>query len=95
MNGRQFVAVEFRSGGRPYTYHNDGAPVWAGAVVKVPERSGDGWQRATAVSISDEEPAFATKGILGLVEESEGPSGGFPPSDLPEPGMPRDLFAPR
>jgi hypothetical protein len=68
---RQFVAVEFRSGGRKYTYHNDGDPVAAGALVKVPDRSGDGWQRATVVTAFADPPAFATKAILGRLEPGE------------------------
>ena len=71
MSDRQFVAVQFRSGERTYTYHNDGAPVWCGAVVKVPGRNpDDGWQRATVVEISHDEPDFETKAILGLVDET-------------------------
>lgn len=68
---RQFVAVEFRSGGRKYTYHNDGPPVAAGALVKVPDRSGDGWQRGVVVTAFADKPAFATKAILGRLEPEE------------------------
>lgn len=84
---RQFVAVKFRSSDkRTWAYHWDGAPVACGDVVKVPDRSGDGWQRATVHAITDERPAFETKALLGTLE---GP--GLPPSDLPEPEGPAQL----
>lgn len=72
MNERQYVAVSFRPGdAKTYTYHNDGARVVCGDVVKVPSRFGDaGWRRATVVKTGVERPtAFATKGILGLVDQ--------------------------
>jgi hypothetical protein len=37
---RQYVAVEFKPGGRRYTYHNDGEPVAIGDLVKVETRYG-------------------------------------------------------
>lgn len=62
----QFVACKFRpSDSRTYTYQNDGEPVASGDWVKVADRSGEGWKRVQVVSISDEEPAFACKPILG------------------------------
>lgn len=68
---RQYIAVRFRPADRqPYTYHNDGAPVAVGDRVKVPDRSGDGWNRATVEAVDVEEPKFATKAILGMVEEA-------------------------
>lgn len=69
---RQYVACKFRpEDRRSYTYHNDGEPVAPGDVVKAPGRSEDGWQRVHVVSVSDEEPSFATKPILGKVEPEE------------------------
>lgn len=65
---RQFVACKFRSTDtRSFTYHYDGAePLTVGDLVKVPDRSGDGWKRVEVVSITDEAPSFPTKEILGL-----------------------------
>lgn len=67
---RQFIAVTFRPGDRQtYTYHNDGEPVAVGDRVRVPDRSGDGWQAVTVASIDVPAPTkFETKAILGLVE---------------------------
>ena len=66
---RQYLAVRFRPGDRrTYTYHNDGPPLGAGQEVRVPDRSGDGWTRATVVEAFTAAPTFATKAILGLVE---------------------------
>lgn len=64
---RQFVACRFRpTDARQFTYHYDGEePLAAGDMVKVPDRSGDGWKRVEVVSISDEPPPFPTKPILG------------------------------
>lgn len=69
MTQRQFAACKFRSSDtRTFTYHNDGEPVAPGDVVKVPDRSGDGWRRVEVVSITDKQPPFSTKGIIGKVE---------------------------
>lgn len=63
---RQFVAVAFRAGDRrTYTYHNDGAPVAIGDRVLI-EKRGGGEQAVTVAEISDEDPRFQTKPILGL-----------------------------
>ena len=81
--GRQIVAVKFRSGDkRPYTYQWDGDPLACGEVVRVPDRSGDGWQRATVHEIGAAPPMdhrgrlIPLKAVLGRLE---GP--GLPPSD--------------
>lgn len=68
MPDRKFVACKFRSTDtRAFTYHYDGEePLAIGDIVKVPDRSGDGWKRVEVVSITDEEPSFPTKGIIGL-----------------------------
>jgi hypothetical protein len=67
---RQFVAVKFRSGDkRAWTYHWDGAPLACGELVRVPDRSGDGWQRATVHEIGAQPPAFITKAVLGRVAD--------------------------
>lgn len=73
---RQFLKVQFRPGDRRlYTYHNDGEPLGAGAQVKVPDRSGDGWTRVTVVEAFSEAPTFATKPILGLADDPSVPRG--------------------
>lgn len=65
----QYVACKFRpEDKRAYTYEWSGEPLNKGDVVKVPDRSGDGWNRVTVVSISDKAPPFACKPILGLCD---------------------------
>lgn len=84
---RQYCACKFRStDARSFTYHYDGdEPLEVGDYVKVPDRSGEGWKRVEIVSISDEEPAFPTKGIIGLYNPDLEPSP--PPSaDTPQAG---------
>lgn len=68
MSDRKFVACKFRSTDtRTFTYHYDGEePLQVGDLVKVPDRSGDGWKRVEVVVIGDEMPSFPTKGIIGL-----------------------------
>lgn len=68
---RQFVACKFReSDSRTYTYHNDGEPLASGDVVRVEDRSGDGWKKVFVAAVTDQEPSFPTKPILGRhVEE--------------------------
>jgi len=75
MSKRQYVACRFRpTDRRAFTYHNDGEPVSVGDVVKVPDRSGDGWQRVTVSAIMDAKPDFETKGIIGKADaDSETP----------------------
>lgn len=88
---RQFVAVKFRRGDkRTWTYHWDGEPVACGDVVKVPDRYGDGWQRATVHEITDEPPAFDTKALLGRVEDP-----GPPPEAPAQLSLVDRLLAPR
>jgi len=75
MGGRQFVGVDFRPGGRVYTYHWDGEPVTLGDLVRVPEKSGDGWKKVRVVEVSWTAPAYATRAILGPhVEEPPAPT---------------------
>lgn len=70
MSERQYVACKFYpSDRRTYTYHNDGAPVAAGDEVKVGDARSDGWKKVTVVSVSDLQPPFPTKPILGKVEK--------------------------
>lgn len=63
---RRYIAVKFREGDRKtYTYHWDGTQTFPiGSTVKVPDRSGDGWNR---VIVDGEvgKPPYATKAILG------------------------------
>lgn len=70
---RQFVACKFRiSDTRTFTYHNGGEPVADGDVVRVPDRSGEGWKKVYVVDANAAEPtAFPTKAILGLHTEDE------------------------
>lgn len=88
---KQWVAVTFRDGQRPYTYHNEGDPVRVGDLIKVPDKAGDGWQRARVVDLPFDPPrvngqAVKTKAILGLLEAPE-------PEAKPEPApAPGDLF---
>jgi hypothetical protein len=63
---RQFLAVEFKPGGRRYTYANDGEPVAIGDLVKVETRGAI--QVVPVAEIVIEEPPFACKPILGLAE---------------------------
>lgn len=75
MSERQFVAVRFRPGDkRTYTYHNDGPALFEGDRVKCPGRKpDDGWTAATVEAVSFEVPEFATKAILGRVEDAAAP----------------------
>jgi hypothetical protein len=71
---RQFLACKFRpSDTRTYTYHWDGEPIEAGAEVKVPDRSGDGWRRVTVHEISWDAPPYPTKAILGRAPAKDQP----------------------
>ncbi len=75
MSNRQFVICKFReTDTRTYTYANDGEPVEAGDVVRVEDRSGDGWKKVFVVGITDREPTFPTKPILGLHREEPDPA---------------------
>jgi hypothetical protein len=67
----QYVIAKFReTDTRTYTYHNDGPDVAAGDVVRVTDRSGDGWKKVWVVGVTDEKPSFPTKPILGLHVET-------------------------
>lgn len=71
MAERQFVEVKFSPGDRrAYTYHWDGEPLLPGQKVKVPQASPPGWRALTVESVSWANPPFATKAILGKVEEA-------------------------
>ena len=66
---RQYLAVEFKPGGRTYTYHHDGAPLAVGNEVKVrvgkPNRQGyTREQTAKVAALVDEKPPFATKPVI-------------------------------
>lgn len=74
-----YVACKFRPDDkRSYTYEWDGEPLQKGDIVKVADRSGDGWQRVTVDTITDVAPSFACKPILGLynpdVEPDDAPA---------------------
>lgn len=84
MPERKFVACKFRStDSRSFTYHYDGEEALAvGDMVKVPDRSGDGWKRVEVVQIGDDAPPFATKPIIGKIEpEPEGEAAAAPEID--------------
>lgn len=72
---RQYVAVKFRIGDtRTYTYSWDGEAFADGDVVRVPDRSGDGWNKVFVVSTTNEKPPYSIKPIIGLhVEEGATP----------------------
>lgn len=65
---QQYLAVEFKPGGRRYTYANDGEPVAIGDLVKVETRGGI--QVVTVAELVIEEPPFECKPILGKHVES-------------------------
>lgn len=65
----QYLAVKFREGDkRTYTYENNGPLLSAGDVVKVPDKSGDGWVRATVVEEVTKPKSFTCKAIIGKVD---------------------------
>jgi hypothetical protein len=66
---RQYVAVEFKPGGRQYTYHNDGEAVAIGDLIHVEMRGGR--KVVTVAGLSIEEPKFETKPIIGKHHEME------------------------
>ena len=53
-----------------YTYQWDGEPLAVGDIVKVPDRSGDGWRRVAVTAITTK-PNFETKPILGKITEED------------------------
>ena len=65
----QFVKCRFNAWDqRHYTYVNEGDPVDVGDFVKVADaRDPDSWKRVEVMELTDEEPPFACKPILGLV----------------------------
>jgi hypothetical protein len=69
---RQFVACKYREGDkRTYTFVNDGPPVAPGDKVRVPDRSGDGWQRVIVAEIVTTPPAFECKPVLGKIDPED------------------------
>lgn len=66
---RQYLAVEFKPGGRRYTYANDGEPAAIGDLVRIETRFG-GQQIVTVAALVIEEPEFECKPILGRVGDS-------------------------
>lgn len=67
---RQYLTIAYKEGTtKTYTFHNDGEPVEPGDVVKLPDRrDSDSWVKGY-VHDEVEQPAFETKGILGVVED--------------------------
>jgi hypothetical protein len=65
---RQYISVQFTPGARPYTYHNDGAPVTIGDLVYV--GVGGGQKKRVTVADLVTEPAHETRAIMGKVEEA-------------------------
>lgn len=94
-NSRQFIACKFRPNDkREFTYHNDGPPVAVGDQVKVPDRSGDGWNAVTVSAVGVPEPTkFATKAILGKVEGVDYDARILDAAEKPKPATNGDLFA--
>lgn len=75
----QYVACKFRiADTRTFTYTNPGEPVAPGDQVKVPDKSGDGWQRVYVVTVSDTPPDLPKhvqlKAIIGKVEPEASPA---------------------
>lgn len=68
MTELQYVAVQFKTSARTYTYHNSGLPVEEGDFVKCPDPRGNpgDWIRGEVVRVLEAPPAFETKGILGI-----------------------------
>lgn len=67
MATTQYLACKFREADtRSYTYSYDGdEALTIGDQVMVPDSRSDGWKRVIVVSISDIEPPFACKAVLG------------------------------
>ncbi len=74
MSNRQYIRCTFREGdARAYTYHNDGEPVQVGDVVRVLDRSGDGWKKVFVID-AEKPTAFETKAILGKHVDEPAPA---------------------
>lgn len=80
----QFVKCVFKPGdSRAYTYANDGEPVVVGDIVKVPDNRSGGFKRVEVIDVTDEEPSFACKPIIGKWEPTPETSTNLPdPDDL-------------
>lgn len=61
---RQYLAVRFKHGQRPYTYHNDGQPLRPGHTARVQSRDGLGWQNVDVIEVDLPRPHFDTKPII-------------------------------
>jgi hypothetical protein len=69
---RQYVKCRFNPWDqRTYTYHHDGEPVFEGDMVKV--ETAKGVAVVEVVGLTDEQPPFETKPIVGkhIPEESD------------------------
>jgi hypothetical protein len=66
-NTRQYVGCKFRiADHRVFSYHNDGPPLAEGDIIRVPDRSSEGWKKVYVVTVGHDEPAYPTKGVIGL-----------------------------
>lgn len=75
MPNRKFVKVKFKAEDtRTYTYVWEGEDLVEGDLVKVADNRSDGWKRVTVVEVTDEEPPFACKPILGKVDHQPEPT---------------------
>lgn len=89
-----YVACKFREeDNRSYTYEWDGEPLEPGDLVKVPDRSGDGWKRVVVASVTDQAPPFPCKPIIGRFEPEAEAATETEPSDTQQ-DAPSDLDAP-
>jgi hypothetical protein len=68
----QYVEIEFKPGGRAYTYHHDGEPVKTGDKVEVPSRVG-GKATVNVVAVSDHKPPYVTKAIIRVIPPPDEP----------------------
>lgn len=91
MPNPTFVACKFRpDDARTYTYTWDGEPLAPGDMVKVADKSGEGWKRVFVADANAAEPPFACKPILGRYEPDEVPE---PTTDALDAGDDADLEA--
>lgn len=65
----RFARCQFGESGRAYTYDTNGHEVAIGDKVQVPTPRGE-TVIVKVVELTDEEPPFATKPIIGKVEET-------------------------
>jgi hypothetical protein len=63
----KFAKCRFKPGDtRLYTYKNPGLEIVPGDFVKVADNRSDGWKRVEVVELTDDEPPFACKPLLGI-----------------------------